>query len=49
MKKPSKDKTKSELEKLREENEYLRAENEYLKKLRALIQEKGKDQPPNKK
>ena len=49
MKKPSKDKTKSELEQLREENEYLRAENEYLKKLRALIQEKEKDQPPNKK
>ena len=49
MKKPSKDKNKSELEQLREENEYLRAENEYLKKLRALIQEEEKDQPPNKK
>ena len=49
MKKPSKDKNKSELEQLREENEYLRAENEYLKKLRALIQEKEKDQPLNKK
>lgn len=49
MKKPSKDKTKSELEQLREENEYLRAENEYLKKLRALIQKKEKDQPTNKK
>ena len=49
MKKPSKDKNKSELEQLREENEYLRAENEYLKKLRALIQEEEKDQPLNKK
>ena len=49
MKKPSKDKNKSELEQLREENEYLRAENEYLKKLRALIQEEEKDQPPSKK
>ena len=49
MKKPSKDRTKSELEQLREENEYLRAENEYLKKLRALIQEEEKDQPPSKK
>lgn len=49
MKKPSKDKNKTELEQLREENEYLRAENEYLKKLRALIQEEEKDQPPNKK
>lgn len=49
MKKPSKDKNKTELEQLREENEYLRAENEYLKKLRALIQEEEKDQPPGKK
>lgn len=49
MKKPSKDKNKTELEQLREENEYLRAENEYLKKLNALIQEEEKDQPPNKK
>ena len=49
MKKPSKDRTKSELEQLREENEYLRAENEYLKKLRALIQEEEKDQLPSKK
>lgn len=49
MKKPSKDKSKSELEQLREENEYLRAENEYLKKLRALIQEEEKDQLPSKK
>lgn len=49
MKKPSKDKSKSELEQLKEENEYLRAENEYLKKLRALIQEEEKDQPQNKK
>ena len=49
MKKPSKDKNKSELEQLREENEYLRAENEYLKKLRALIQEDEKDQPLIKK
>ncbi|MBR1455498.1 MAG: hypothetical protein IJ593_12780 [Lachnospiraceae bacterium] len=49
MKKPSKDKNKSELEQLREENEYLRAENEYLKKLRALIQEEEKDQSPCKK
>ena len=49
MKKPSKENNKSELEQLREENEYLRAENEYLKKLRALIQEEGKDQSPNKK
>jgi len=49
MKKPSNDKSKTELEKLREENEYLRAENEYLKKLRALIQKEEKDQPPDKK
>ena len=49
MKKPSKDNNKSELEQLRKENEYLRAENEYLKKLRALIQEEEKDQPPSKK
>ena len=49
MKKPSKDKNKSELEQLREENEYLRAENEYLKKLGALIQEEEKDQTPSKK
>ena len=49
MKKPSKNKNKSELEQLREENEYLKAEIEYLKKLRALIQKEKKDQTPNKK
>lgn len=31
MRKPSKDKNKSELEQLRKENKYLRIENEYLK------------------
>lgn len=49
MNKPSKDKNKNELEQLREEIEYLRAENEYLKKLKALIQQEEKGQPPNKK
>lgn len=40
---------KSEFDKLKKENEYLRAENEYLKKLRALVQERIKDQSQKRK
>ena len=48
VKKPKKEKGKTELEMLKEENEYLKAENEYLKKLNALVQ-KRKAQEPKKK
>lgn len=48
VKKPKKEKGKTELEILKEENEYLKAENEYLKKLNALVQ-KRKAQEPKKK
>lgn len=40
VKKPKKDKNKSEVEQLKEELEYLRAENAYLKKLSALVQKR---------
>ena len=48
VKKPKKEKEKTELEILKEEIEYLKAENEYLKKLNALVQ-KRKAQEPKKK
>ena len=48
VKKPKKEKGKTELEIIKEENEYLKAENEYLKKLNALVQ-KRKAQEPKKK
>ena len=38
----------NEMEQLKKENEYLRAENAYLKKLRALVQERNKQESKKK-